>query len=128
MSTQVTLTLPDELYEHAQQWAALMQQNLSETLTSALSLVLTPIPPLSELAPIPTLSDDEVLELTMIQMDSQSGNRLSVLLEKQREDVLNQGESAELATLMQIYNRLWIRQSEAFVEAIRRGLREPIEA
>jgi hypothetical protein len=29
--------------------------------------------------------------------------------------------------LMQIYHQLWIRQSEALAEAIKRGLRPPLE-
>jgi hypothetical protein len=41
MSTQVTLTLTDELYENAKQWAALTQQDLSQTLTNALKNVCT---------------------------------------------------------------------------------------
>lgn len=43
MATQVTLTLPDELYENAQQWALLTQRDLMQTLTDALKLVLTPV-------------------------------------------------------------------------------------
>ena len=43
MNTQVTLTLPDELYEHARRWAIITQRDLSETLTDALTIVLTPV-------------------------------------------------------------------------------------
>ena len=32
MSNRVTLTLPDDLYENAQQWSVMTQRNLSETL------------------------------------------------------------------------------------------------
>ena len=37
MNTQVTLTLPDDLYERARRWATLTQRDLSETLTDALT-------------------------------------------------------------------------------------------
>ncbi len=43
MSTQVTLTLPDELYEQARRWAIVTHRDLSETLTDALAIVLTPM-------------------------------------------------------------------------------------
>ena len=43
MSTQVTLTLPDELYKHASYWATITQRDLSEMLTEALTIVLTPV-------------------------------------------------------------------------------------
>jgi hypothetical protein len=88
MNTQVTLTLPKELYEHAERWAAITQQDLLK----------------------PT-----------------QGRRLSTLLEKRREGALTEGERLELLALMQVYNQLWIRQSEALAEAVRRGLRKPLE-
>ncbi len=52
---------------------------------------------------------------------------LSRLLEKEREGELTGSERPELLALMQVYNQLWIRQSEALAEAGRRGLRRPLE-
>ena len=52
--------------------------------------------------------------------------RLSGLLERQREGMLTESERPELLALMQVYNQLWIRQSEALAEAVRRGLRKPL--
>ncbi len=128
MSTQVTLTLPKELYEHAERWAAITQQNLSDTLTDALSIVLTPMHTAPKLEqPISLLSDEDVLTLSNTQMKATQGRRLSKLLEKRREGALVEGERLELLALMQIYNQLWIRQSEALAEAVRRGLRKPLE-
>jgi hypothetical protein len=45
MSTQVVVTLPDELYAQAQHWAALTHRALPQLLTEALALILTPIAP-----------------------------------------------------------------------------------
>ncbi len=127
MSTQVTLTLPKELYERAERWAAITQQNLSDTLTDALSIVLTPMHTAPKLEqPVSSLSDEDVLTLSNIQMKPTQGRRLSKLLEKRREGALAEGERLELLALMQIYNQLWIRQSEALAEAVRRGLRNPL--
>jgi len=48
MSTQVVVTLPDDLYAQAQHWAALTHREVPQLLTEALALVLTPIgPPLA---------------------------------------------------------------------------------
>jgi len=128
MNTQVTLTLSDELYEHAKRWATLAQRDLSEILTDALTIVLTPVYTAPRLEkPISSLSDEEVLALSKAQMNSEQGRRLSKLLEKQREGMLSKGERQELLALMQVYNQLWIRQSEALAEAVRRGLRKPLE-
>ncbi len=128
MSTQVTLTLPDELYEHARRWATITQRDLSETLTDALTIVLTPVYTIPRLEkPVSLLSDEDVLALSRAQMKPAQGRRLSELLEKQRESVLTEGERSELLALMQVYSQLWIRQSEALAEAVRRGLRESLE-
>ena len=60
-------------------------------------------------------------------MKSAQGGRLTELLEKQRESLLTESERPELLALMQIYDQLWVRQSEALAEAVRRGLRPPLE-
>jgi hypothetical protein len=127
MGTQVTLTLPDELYDNAKRWAAITQRGLSETLTDALSVVLTPIytTPENEV-PVGSLSDEKVLALTKVSMDAFQGKRMGTLLEKQREGELNEREGQELLALMQVYDHLWVRQSEAFAETVRRGLRAPL--
>ena len=128
MSTQVTLTLSKELYEHAERWATITQQNLSDTLTDALSIVLTPMHTAPKLEPaVSSLSDEGVLTLSKTQMKPDQGRRLSKLLDKQHEEALTKGESLELLALMQIYNQLWIRQSEALAEAVQRGLRKPLD-
>ena len=127
MSAQVVLTLSDDLYARAKQWAALTRRDLPETLTDALEIVLTPLlePPAGE-PPVTSMSDAEVMALTQAQMVPQQGKRLERLLAKQREKPLTAPEQSELLALMQGYHRLWIRQSEALAEAVRRGLREPL--
>lgn len=127
MATQITLTLPDELYENAQQWALLTQRDLTQTLTDALKMVLTPVSgQLLREKSVAALSDAEILALAQVRMDLIQGERLGKLLEKQREDRLLPAEQTELLALMQVYNQLWLRQSEALVEAVRRGLRGPL--
>ena len=128
MSRQVTLTLPDELYEHAKRWATIIQRDLSETLTDALTIVLTPVYTTPRLErPVSSLSNEDVLALSKAQMRPAQGRRLSELLEKQGEGVLTESERPELLALMHVYDQLWIRQSEALAEAVRRGLRKPLE-
>ena len=128
MDNQVMVTLPDDLYENAQQWAIMTQRELSETLTDALRIVLTPVVTKPQVErPVSTLSDEEVIALSKVQMDQGQGERLGKLLEKQRELTLTATEQVSLMTLMQVYQQLWIRQSEALAEAVKRGLRPPLE-
>lgn len=129
MGTQITLTLPNELYTRAERWATITQRELPETLTDILSNVLRPIGLTPELEkPISNLSDREVLALSRLQMVSTQARRLNKLLEKQGESELTDEEHSELLALMQTYEQLWIRQSEALAEAVRRGLRGPLES
>jgi len=72
MSTQVVVTLPDDLYAQAQHWAALTHCEVPQLLTEALALVLTPIgPPPANAPPVATLADTEVLALAQVQMPPQ---------------------------------------------------------
>ena len=127
MSTQVVLTLSDDLYEQAQHWAVLTQRDVPQLLTEALALVLTPVgaPPVGG-PPVTALSDAEVLALAQVQMVPQQGHRLDQLLAKQGEETLGVQEQAELLALMQVYHQLWVRQSEALAEAVRRGVHAPL--
>ncbi len=128
MSSQVTLTIPDKLYEQAQHWAILTQRDLAETLTDALTLVLTPLQVNPQREPTVTeLPDSAVLALTQVRMKATQGQRLTALLAKQRENSLTDAERHEMLALSQIYGRLWLRQAEALVESVRRGLRHPME-
>ena len=127
MSTQVVVTLPDALYMQAQHWAALTHREVPQLLTEALALVLTPIgTPPADAPPVAALSDTEVLALAQVQMPPQQGHRLDQLLAKQGETTLTTQEQAELFALIQVYQQLWVRQSEALAEAVRRGLRTPL--
>jgi hypothetical protein len=92
-----------------------------------MQVVLTPVQESPESEPaVTTMSDAEVLALTQVQMAPRQGRRLDDLLAMQREESLAAPAQAELLALMQEYNRLWIRQSEALAEAVRRGLRQPL--
>jgi hypothetical protein len=127
MSARVVVTLPDDLYAHAQHWAALTHREVPQLLTEALALVLTPIgTPPGDAPPVATLSDSEVLALAQVQMAPQQGRRLDQLLSKQGETTLTAQEQTEILALMQVYQQLWMRQSEALAEAVHRGLRAPL--
>jgi hypothetical protein len=129
MAIQITLTLPDELYQNAKYWSIMTQRDMAQTLTEALKIVLTPVytePRLEK--PVASLPNSDVLALSQVRMESNQGERLGELLEKQHETQLTDQEQSELLALMQMYNQLWIRQSEALAEAVRRGLRFPLQS
>lgn len=124
---QVTLTLPDELYRSAQRWAVFTRRDLEETLTNALAIALTPVytePRLEQ--PVAALSDRKLLETARVRLAQEQGERLEELLALQSEGQITAKQRNELQALMQVYDQLWLRQSEALAEAVRRGLIDSI--
>ena len=126
---KVTLELPETLYEQAKQWAAITHQDLDTALTDALAVALMPVHTDQQWdKPISNLSDAEILTQAAMHMPSKQGKRLSKLLQQQQENNLSLLEHRELLALFQLYQRLWLRQSEALVEAVARGLRQPLSS
>ena len=128
MSTQVTVTLSDEGYRRAERLAQITGRDVADVLADTIDLSLSPLSPSSEeVKPVSTLSDGEVLALAELQMDPAQDRRLSTLLNRQQAGVLTEAERPELLALMQVYQEGLLRKAQALHEAVRRGLREPLE-
>ncbi|OIO91180.1 MAG: hypothetical protein AUK03_11810 [Anaerolineae bacterium CG2_30_64_16] len=128
MSTQVLVTLPDETYRRADHLARLAGRATSDLLADTIVLSLPPLNPRPEThRPVSALPDEEVLALTALQMKPAQDRRLSLLLGRQQAGSLTKVERFELFTLMQVYQEGLLRKAQALREAVRRGLREPLE-
>lgn len=125
MSEQITITLPDRIAKRINEWATFSQQDVTEMVATAIDVGL---PELSgtQSTPITALDDTAILELTEVNLDESTGERLDKLLVKQREGELTNAERKELLSLMQQYHEMWVRQAQALSEAVRRGLRPPL--
>jgi hypothetical protein len=127
MSTQITITLPDEVYQRAERFARLANRDvasvLADTIQLSMPLIGADIP---DLEPISTLSDEQVLALTELQMEPAQDARLSELLDRQQAGLLGENERTELQTLMQIYQEGLLRKATALSEAVNRGLIKPL--
>lgn len=129
MSLQVTINLPDSLVRKAQAFNA-SSRSMEDVVTETLEAIY----PMLENSPdlmtpsVATLSDEEVLQLADSKMDVVQNQRLGDLQAKGKAVGLNQAERHELIALFQIYQTGLLRKSEAMVEAVRRGLRQPIAA
>ena len=73
------------------------------------------------------LSVEELLAVADSQMGPAQDQRFSELLHNQQAGMLTNDQSAELLVLMQIYQEGLLRKAQALNEAMRRGLREPLE-
>ena len=123
---EITIQLTDSLAKRLIAWTTMTEQEVSQIVESALD---ASVPHLDyEIEPVSELSDDEVLRLAHIQMSETDGERLSELQAFQREGELEESDRSELLSLMQIYNTLLVRKSEALVVAVERGLMPPLSA
>lgn len=99
-----------------------MASVLADTVGSSLPLLSDQVEALPTIA---ELSDQAVLGLassTSSTLPAQQDQRLSELLDKQREGELAANEPQELEALMQVYNEGWLRKTAGVVEAVQRGL------
>ena len=128
MTTRVMVTLHDEVYRRVEHLAALTQREVADLLADTITLALQPLAVSTESVPVITsLSDEEVLDLTELQMAPEQDRRLSALLQTQQERALSAAEQGEFVTLMQVYQEGLLRKAQALHEAVRRGLRTPLE-
>jgi hypothetical protein len=123
------VTLPDEVYRRARRLATLTSRDVADVLADTIALSFSSLSADSEtVRPVSRLSDEEVLTLTELQMEPSQDRRLSVLLDRQQAGTLTATERSELLALMQVYQEGLLRKAQALREAVRRGLREPLEA
>jgi predicted DNA-binding protein len=129
MSTQVTVTLPDDTYRRAEYLARLTGRDIADVLAETIDLSLQPLG-VQHAAdqPMAELSDTDVLAVADSQMDLAQEVRFRELLEAARRQAghLTQEDRAALLALMQVYQEGLLRKAQAFHEAVQRGLRPPL--
>ncbi len=127
MSTQITITLPDEIYQRAELFARLANRDVASVLADAIQLSMPLVRTnILDLEPISDLSDEQIFALTELQMEPDQDARLSELLDRQQAGLLAEDERLELQALMQIYQEGLLRKATALSEAVKRGLMKPL--
>jgi hypothetical protein len=127
MSTKITITLPDEIYQRAERFARLANRDIASILADTLQLSIPPVSTeANNLEPVSVLSDEQVLALTDLKMEPEQDTRLSELLDRQQAGTLSEDERPELQALMQIYQEGLLRKATALSEAVKRGLIQPL--
>lgn len=83
MNTQITITLPDEVYQRAERFARLANRDVASVLADTIQLSIPPIGADSlALKPVSGLSDAQVFVLTELQMEPDQNARLSEWLDR----------------------------------------------
>ncbi len=127
MSTQVAVTIPEQVYKQAKRLAQLTHCQVSDLLAEAITLSLSPVATSSDVCPpVAELSDKEVLALTKLELPAAQDRRLSNLLRRQQAGKLTSSERIELIALMHAYQEGLLRKAQSLREAVRRGLTEPL--
>ena len=123
MSTQVTVTLPDKVYQIALGLAQQRHRDISDLLSETIEHSLSQV---ELIEPLSTASDDEIIALTQLQMPANEDLSLSLLLDKQQGGTLSESDRVELSALMELYQDGLLRKAQGLREAVKRGLIEPL--
>ena len=98
MSTQIIITLPDEIYQCAERFARLANRDVTSILVDTIQLSIPPVSgDISDLEPVSVLSDEQVLVVTELQMELEQDVRLSELLDRQQSGILTEGDRSQNA-------------------------------
>lgn len=128
MTAQITLNLPNAVYERAENLAHRTGRNVADVLSTMLEASLAVDLPLASQKLLETLPDNELLALANSRMDSVQNARMSALLAKQQADVLDEVEQHELSLLLHIYQEGSLQKARALGEVMRRGLHKAPDA
>jgi hypothetical protein len=124
--TRFTVELPDEVAEGLALMAASRGRNPFEMAADILLTFMSQSATRDELDSMKRLSDEEVIEMADLRLDSEEDARLAELLELNGEGALTSEQEKELEQLMRIQNDALLRKSIGLAEAVRRKLREPM--
>ncbi len=128
MTEQITLTLPAAVLEKAEILARRAGRPVGELLAETIELSLQPLGDTARDEPLPDAwSDEQALANADLQMPAAEDERLNDLLERQQARSLTAAERSELTALMALYQRLLLRKAQGLREAVRRGLRAPVQ-
>jgi len=127
MTGQITVTLPTEVLQRAEQLARRSGRPVDELLAETIELSLRPLGASPETDDLADCSDEAVLQKAEAQLPPSQDQRLSALLERQQAGVLTDPERLELAGLMEVYQTALWHKAQALREAVRRGLRPPLQ-
>jgi hypothetical protein len=124
--TDLTLTIPDELYERAKHIAESTSQPIEQVILQHLQTLPAPLPILpddvqAELDALKYLSDDALWTIAQEQMPDAVQSRAHDLMNRNSQGMLNEAERSELDALVERADRLMVRKAEAAAILRERG-------
>lgn len=129
MTDQITVTLPTEILQRAQQLARCTGRSVDQLLAETIELSLRPLGTAAFAEEdMAAWADERVLAAADDPgLSPVEDRRLSELLYRQQAGTLTALERPELTGLMEVYQSQLLRKAQALREAVRRGLRPPLQ-
>jgi hypothetical protein len=121
MSQQFTIQVSEQVVRQAATVASQTQHRIEEVLAEWLESLVNELP-------VEALSDSDVLGLTQLQLSDEQQAAFSELLDRNRENCLDEQDRRHLDELMRVYEHGLLRKSQALRIAVQRGLLEPLQA
>ncbi len=123
MEKLITLSLPETIYQQAQWLGRVTERDTAVVLADTLEMIWSTIPTEStELLPVQSLSDDDLLAVAQMKMDKRENERLGQLQAQGKASSLTEAERHELLSLLEIYQIGQLRKAAALAEAHQRQL------
>ena len=122
-----TISIPDSLYQKAQEVAKQKSLSVDEVIRVGLegvfveSMLDIPLDEQAELKAMTYLSDDALFSMMREQMQQTKQTRMSVLMDKNNRGTISDEEHAELVTLVEDGQRLTLRKATAMNILMDRG-------
>lgn len=129
MTDQITVTLPMEILQRAERLAHATNRSVDQLLAETIELSLRPLGKEScQEESMAEWSDSRIVEVAEDSgFSTEADHRLSELLHRQQAGSLTEAERPELTALMELYQNQLLRKAQALREAVRRGLRPPLQ-
>lgn len=118
---EISVNLPDSLYQGVSNLAKTKKKSVGEIIKSAVRKAVAEEAENLE-RPLAGCSDAEVLAVANLRMSKRQATRQSELLYKNQADILTPLERNELEGLTMVYQLGNLRKSQGIAEAVLRGL------
>ncbi|MBX7236160.1 MAG: hypothetical protein K1X65_17385 [Caldilineales bacterium] len=126
----ITLSLPEPLLRSARQIAEVTQRPIEHVIEDSIARTLPPLDDVpqaevADLAALALLDDASLWRESRVMMPMNQQVEMNELLDRQSADELNADAEARLQTLLDVYGRLTLHKSHAWLLLARRGYRVP---
>lgn len=125
-SQQVTITLPETIYQRVKRQSRLMQRSVADELAAVVASSLPEqetLPPDIErdLSDLDLFTDEELWRAARLTAPANKTERMQTLVEKQQLEGLTDSEKQETAVLAHFFNRVMLVRAKAAVLLKKRG-------